>query len=158
MTFNSEKLLDETSWQILQALQSDARLSFSELGRIVGLSAPAATERVRRLESLGIITGYRAQINAEKVGLPLMAFIQLATSPERYPQITKLVEELPEVLECHHVTGSCSFVMKVIASSIPHLEDLIGQLSQYGQTSTSIVLSSQVSAKAINKSGDRTAD
>ena len=150
MSFNSEKLLDETSWRILEALQNDARLSFSELGRIVGLSAPAATERVRRLESSGMITGYRAEVNAQKVGLPLTAFMQLATSPEKYPQIIKRIEELPEVLECHHVTGNYSFIIKVVASSIPHLEDLISQLSHYGQTSTSIVLSSQVKAKAIN--------
>ncbi|MGL4619725.1 Lrp/AsnC family transcriptional regulator [Chroococcidiopsis sp.] len=71
MSFDSEKLLDVTGWQILQVLQKDARLSFVELGRRVGLSPPAAAERVRRMEEVGIITGYRVEIDAAKIGLPL---------------------------------------------------------------------------------------
>ena len=139
MTFDSEKLLDDTSWQILQALQDDARLSFAELGRRVRLSPPAVAERVHKIEEAGIITGYRAQVNAQKIGLPLMAMIGLTTTPQQYPQIIALINDLPEVLECHHVTGNCSFSIKAIASSISHLESLIEQLSRFGQTATSIV-------------------
>ena len=151
MTFDSEKLLDDTSWQILQALQDDARLSFAELGRRVGLSPPAVAERVHKIEEAGIITGYRAQVNAQKIGLPLMAMIGLTTTPQQYPQITALINDLPEVLECHHVTGSCSFSIKAIASSISHLESLIEQLSRFGQTTTSIVLSSPVKERVIKQ-------
>ncbi len=151
MTFDSEKLLDDTGWKLLQALQEDARLSFAELGRRVGLSPPAVAERVRRMEDAGIITGYRAQVNPEKIGLPLMALIALTTTPQQYPQVIALINDLPEVLECHHVTGSCSFSIKAIASSMSHLEGLIGQLSRYGQTSTSIVLSKTKSHQAIQR-------
>lgn len=94
MTFDSEKLLDDTSWQILQALQDDARLSFAELGRRVGLSPPAVAERVHKMEEAGIITGYRAQVNAQKIGLPLMAMIGLTTTPQQYPQIIALINDL----------------------------------------------------------------
>jgi Lrp/AsnC family leucine-responsive transcriptional regulator len=151
MTFDSEKLLDDTSWQILQALQDDARLSFAELGRRVGLSPPAVAERVHKMEEAGIITGYRAQVNAQKIGLPLMAMIGLTTTPQQYPQIIALINDLPEVLECHHVTGSCSFSIKAIASSISHLESLIEQLSRFGQTTTSIVLSSPIKERVIKQ-------
>ena len=149
MTLNSERHLDRTGWQILHALQNDARLSFSHLGRQVGLSAPAVAERVRRMEEAGIITGYRAQVNPEKVGLPLTAMIELTTSPNNYPRIDHLIDQLPEILECHHVTGHYSFVIKAIAESMTHLEQLIGKLSQYGSTTTAIVLSSPLRAKAI---------
>ena len=151
MTFDSEKLLDDTSWQILQALQDDARLSFAELGRRIGLSPPAVTERVHKMEEAGIITGYRAQVNAQKIGLPLMAMIGLTTTPQQYPQIIALINDLPEVLECNHVTGSCSFSIKAIASSISHLESLIEQLSRFGQTTTSIVLSSPIKERVIKQ-------
>ncbi|WP_017306793.1 Lrp/AsnC family transcriptional regulator [Spirulina subsalsa] len=141
--------LDYTDWQLLEALQKDARLSFSELGRRVGLSPPAVTERVRKLEESGIVAGYGADLNPGAVGLPILAFIQLTTSPEHYPQVTALMQELPEILECHHVTGNTSFVVRAIASSLAHLEQIIGKLSQYGQTSTSVVLSSPVTKKPI---------
>ncbi len=151
MTFDTEKLLDDTGWQLLEALQEDARLSFAELGRRVGLSPPAVAERVRRMEEAGIITGYRAQINPEKIGVPLTAFIGLITSPQQYPSIVALVNDLSEVLECHHVAGSYSFMLKAIASSISHLETLIAQLSRYGQTTTLIVLSTRKSYQALHK-------
>ncbi len=149
MTFDSEKLLDNTGCQLLQALQDDARLSFAELGRRVGLSPPAVTERVRRMEEAGIITGYCAQVNPEKIGLPLTALIGLTTTPQQYPQIIALINDLPEVLECHHVTGGCSFSIKAIASSMSHLEALIEKLSRFGSTATSIVLSSPVKLRGI---------
>jgi Lrp/AsnC family leucine-responsive transcriptional regulator len=142
MAFDSEKLLDSTGWQILQALQEDARLSFAEIGRRVGLSPPAVAERVRRMEEVGIISGYRVEINAEKIGLPLTALIALTTTPQQYPQVIALMNNLPEIRSCRHVTGNSSFVIEANAASIAHLERIIEQLSQYGQTSTSIVLSS----------------
>lgn len=81
MTFKDDFLLDETGWNILRELQRDARQSFPELGRRVGLSSPAVAERVRKLEDAGVITGYGARINPAKVGLPMMAFVRLTTTP-----------------------------------------------------------------------------
>jgi Lrp/AsnC family leucine-responsive transcriptional regulator len=154
MTFESKKIIDEVGWQIVQALQENARLSFAELGRRVGLSLPAVAERVRRLEEASIITGYHAEINLPKVGLTIMAFIRINVPADRYAQIIALAKELPEVLECHHLSGTDSFIVKAVTTSIPHLEVLITRLSAFGQTTTSIVLSSPLNKRVIaQKSG-----
>jgi Lrp/AsnC family leucine-responsive transcriptional regulator len=142
MAFNQNKLLDNVGWEILATLQENARLSFAELGRRVGLSLPAVAERVRRMEEAGVITGYRAQVNAKKIGLPITAFVRLSVRGDQYPEVIALARTMPEVRECHHLTGADSFIMKVVAASIPHLESMITRLSSYGQTTTSIVLSS----------------
>ena len=149
MTLDTKKLLDDVGCKLLGELQQDARLSFTELGRRVGLSLPAVAERVRRMEEAGLITGYRADVNLAKVGWPVMAFVRISTDSGKYPAITALVRNLPEVLECHHLTGTDSFIVKVVTSSILHLEELIARLSIYGQTATSIVLSSPVTHRVV---------
>ena len=150
------KLLDRTGLKILRALQENARLSFSELGRQVALTPPAVAERVRKMEESGIISGYHAQVEPEKVGLPIRAFITLKTRAEKYPSVTALVRNCPEILECHHVSGVESFIMRVVASSIPHLEALIEKLSPFGETSTLIVLSSPVVKQLIDLEENQT--
>ncbi|WP_193173680.1 Lrp/AsnC family transcriptional regulator [Nisaea nitritireducens] len=149
MSANGEGQLDKVGWQLLRVLQEDARLSFSELGRRVGLSSPAIAERVRRMEDLGIITGYRTTVNPDKLGYPTTAFIHLKTSGEHYNKIATVAHTLSEVLECHHVTGQDSYMIKVIVSSMVHLEHVISQMRKYGETTTSIVLSSPVKGKMI---------
>lgn len=149
LTFDYEKVLDATSWEIVCALQEDARLSFSELGRRVGLSAPAVAERVRKLEEAGIIVGYHARVCPEKMGYALTAFIRMASPSEKCAIVSSFVADLPEVLECHRVTGSDSFILKVIVSSVAHLEALIDRLLPYGQLTTSVVLSSPVKNRVI---------
>lgn len=150
MDFGFERLLDRTGFRILRALQENARLSFSELGRRVALSSPAVAERVRKMEEVGIISGYHARVEPEKVGLPIMAFILLRTGAEKYPGIISLVRSVPEFLECHHVSGSESFIVRVVASSIPHLESLIERFRPFGETSTLIVLSSPVVKQVLD--------
>jgi Lrp/AsnC family leucine-responsive transcriptional regulator len=149
MALDDKKQLDHIDWQILELLQENARLSYAEIGRRVGLSLPAAAERVRRLEETGIIEGYHTQINPEKLGLSVTAFIRVSVPVEKYPQFTALVRNLAEVLECHHVTGVEAFVMRVVVTSISHLESLVTQLSQYGQTTTSIVMSSPLIRRVL---------
>jgi Lrp/AsnC family leucine-responsive transcriptional regulator len=148
--FQLEKILDPVGRKLLRALQENARLSFSELGRRVGLSSPAVTERVRRLEELDIITGYHAEVNPAALGYGVMAFIRLTTPTEKYPRVLELAQRLPEIRECHHVTGGEAFILKVLATSIPHLESIIVQLSAFGATSTSIVLSSPVRKQVVD--------
>jgi Lrp/AsnC family leucine-responsive transcriptional regulator len=150
MDFGFERLLDRTGLKILRALQENARLSLSELGRRVALSSPAVAERVRKMEAAGIISGYHARVEPEKVGLPVMAFILLKTRTEKYPDTISLARRLPEITECHHVSGGESFIMKVIVSSIPHLEALIEKLSSFGETSTLVVLSSPVDKQVLD--------
>lgn len=150
MTLETEKLLDSAGWHILQALQQNARLSYTELGQQVGLSAPAVAERVRRMEDAGIITGYHVEINRAKLGFPITAIIRMSNAPgERCTTFSAFTETVPEVLECHRVTGSDSIVMKVMASSVEHLEALIDQFSLHGQLTTSIVLSTPVKRRIV---------
>lgn len=145
------KLLDEKGWKILRELQLDARLSFSELGRRVGLSTPAVAERVRNLEAAGVVTGYRAELDLKRLGLPILAVIRIGAVGDVLPRITAVVRSMPEVLECHRGTGADSFVMKVAVASIAHLEVLIDRLTPFGTTSTSIVLSSPVERRLVER-------
>jgi Lrp/AsnC family leucine-responsive transcriptional regulator len=149
MTLENERLLDETGWRILQALQENARLSFSELGLRVGLSSPAVAERVRRLEDAGIIKGYRAEIDTTKVGYPITAIIRLQAQGERCTRFPAYVQEIPEVLECYRLTGSDALVMKVMIASVEHLEVIIDRLSAHGPLTTSIVLSTPIAKRII---------
>ena len=148
MTLESEKVLDDINWEILRALQDDARLSYSELGRRVGLSSPAVVERVRRMEEAGIITGYRVELNLEKLGYPIMAFMRVVSPPGQYSNISSSFTTFPEVLECHRVTGSDDYILKVAVSSVAHLESLIDHL-EHSQVITLIVLSSPVKRRTI---------
>ena len=142
--------LDATDWAILSELQTDARLSFAELGRRIGMSSPAVQERVRKMEDYGIIEGYRAVINLPKAGLPITAFIRVGNLPGvDESRIRKLVTSMTEVLECHHITGQDCFLVKIAATSIPHLEQLIGRFSEFTHTVTAIVLSSPVQNRII---------
>jgi Lrp/AsnC family leucine-responsive transcriptional regulator len=155
MTLDNEKLLDSIGWKLLKELQEDARLSYAELGRRVGLTTPAVVERMRRMEEAGIIAGYRAEIDTKRVGFPITAFIRMNVSGDVTARITQFVRELPEILECHKGTGGDSFIMKVAVSSVEHLESLIDKLTPYGTTSTSIVLSSPVERRVIEKTDEK---
>lgn len=150
MALEIEKMLDTTGWLLLQELQQNARLSFSELGQRVGLSAPAVADRIHRMEEAGIITGYRAEVNVGKLGLPVLAIIRLGSvAGQSCTTVARRVSEFPEVLECYRVTGSDSVVIKVVAASVAHLERIIDQLSMYGLPTTSIVLSKPTQKKMI---------
>lgn len=146
-----ESNLDNISWSILRELQTDARLTYAELGRRVGLTTPAVIERVKKLEDAKIITGYRAEIDAAKIGLPITAFVRMSITGVDYSHIIEVAEESPEVLECHRGTGGDSFIMKVAVSDVGHLQTLIDKLTPYGITTTSIVLSSPVKSRVISK-------
>jgi len=150
--FDTEKLLDDTGWQIIASLQENARISFKELGQQIGLSPPAVAERIHRMEDAGIITGYRVELNLEKLGLLMTAFIRISSAGEKCVKLSKIIADLPEVLECHRVTGSDHFIIKVVVSSARHLETLIDQLVPYGQLTASIVLSSPVKRRQIEQS------
>jgi Lrp/AsnC family leucine-responsive transcriptional regulator len=142
-------MIDEIDRKILTELQVNARISFAELGRRVGLTTPAIIERVRKLEDAGIITGYRADIDTSKVGLPITAFVRMSITGVDYSHIIRVVEESNEVLECHRGTGGDSFIMKVALRSVGHLQQVIDRLTPYGITTTTIVLSSPVERRVI---------
>ena len=137
-----EKELDELDWKILRLLEENGRLSFAELGRRVNLSVPAVAARVRNMEDAEIITGYHAKINLLKVGLPVLVFVQVWVPVEKYPSFKRLVGDMDGVVEWHHVTGDASFILKIVLPSVSDLEAVVTKLSRYGQTASSIVMSS----------------
>ena len=152
MTEEIERLLDETGWQLLEALHQHARLSYSELGQRVGLTAPAASERVRKLEEAGVITGYHAQINQVLVGMPVLAIIRMGLNvSQSSARATAGIREQPEVVECFRVMGSDTFIVEVVASSVSHLEQVIDRLLVYGPLTTSMVLSTPIARRAVTR-------
>ena len=142
--------LDDIGWRILRELQGNGRISYSELGRRVGLTPPAVGERVRRMEESGIILGYRVELDLEKVGLPLTALVRVTHRGVNCLELGRIVAEYPEVLECHRITGAESYIMKVALRSVEHLQELIDRLMAYGETVTSIVLSSPVTHRVVD--------
>jgi Lrp/AsnC family leucine-responsive transcriptional regulator len=144
--------MDAIAWRLLKLLQENARLPFRQIGEMVGLTAPAVAERIHRLEDNGILTGFRAEIDLAKVGLPIMAFVHLMSTNAQSTRLRKEVSTLPEVIECHCVTGTESYILKVVVTSVPHLEHLLLNLKLYGEMRTSLVLSSQVKARPIDES------
>lgn len=141
--------LDPTDWQILSELQADARLSYAELGRRVGLSSPAVQERVRKLEDMGIIEGYKAVINTESMGLGIMAYVKVGGSCRVIDEFVEFTETVPEIMECHVLLGDDCFLLRVVAESIAHLEDILLKLKHYGETATSVVLNSPLLSRPV---------
>jgi Lrp/AsnC family leucine-responsive transcriptional regulator len=142
--------LDQIDRKILQELAVHARVPFAELGRRVGLSPSAAAERVRQLESLEFIRGYRAEINLQALGYSVTAFVRLTCDGSRYRQFLKILPTLESVQECHHLTGGDAFLLKVVFPSIMQLEELIEKLLLYGSPTTSMVLSTPLERKQVS--------
>ncbi|MFZ0745557.1 MAG: Lrp/AsnC family transcriptional regulator [Terracidiphilus sp.] len=143
--------MDHIAWKIVEELQQDARISWAELGRRVGLTTPAVAERVHRLEKLGVIRGFHADISLERLGLPILIFVRLSMAgPEALVRtFQQQVKMWDEVIECHRVTGSDSFIVKARVVSVEHLERFLDKLGHYGSTSTATVLSSPVLQRTI---------
>jgi Lrp/AsnC family transcriptional regulator, leucine-responsive regulatory protein len=127
----------------LEALQADGRIALSELGRQVGLSQPAMSERVKRLEDRGIITGYGARIDWQALGLSMTAIIRLKTAHEHIRACLKTFSELPYVMEVHRVTGEDCFVLKVTVPTPDKLATIVDTIGRFGAVTTSVVLRSE---------------
>jgi Lrp/AsnC family leucine-responsive transcriptional regulator len=133
--------LDDLDWAIIEQLQQEARISLSELGRRVNLSPSATTERVRNLESLGVITGYHATVDLAKAGYPVLAVVRLKYPGNRHQPLHRRLAERREILECLRTTGDDCYTLKVAATSMEHLETLVDELAGFGSTTTSVVYS-----------------
>ena len=137
--------LDDLDLRLLEALQRNARATYSDLGTVVGLKAPAVHERVKRLEGRGYVRGYAAQLDGKLLGFELTAFVSCYTTPEcRYDEFTTALAAMPEVCEIHSVAGEESFVLKVMTRSTAHLDELLSRLkavSGMARTKTTMVLS-----------------
>ncbi|MFF4876692.1 Lrp/AsnC family transcriptional regulator [Micromonospora sp. NPDC000668] len=133
--------LDAVDWSILIELQDDGRLPITELSRRVKLSASATTERVRRLEATGVISGYRAEVDLPKAGFAVLAVVRLKYPGSRHEPLRELLERRPEILECLRTTGDDCYVLKVAATSMAHLEQVVNALASFGSTTTNVVYS-----------------
>ncbi|MFC4590255.1 Lrp/AsnC family transcriptional regulator [Sphaerisporangium corydalis] len=133
--------LDATDWSILVEVQQDGRIPLTELGRRVNLSASATTERVKRLETAGVITGYHARVDLTKAGFAVLAVVRLKYPGSRHQPLHALLEERSEILECLRTTGDDCYTLKVAATSMGHLEELVNELARFGSTNTSLVYS-----------------
>ncbi|MFZ8998478.1 MAG: Lrp/AsnC family transcriptional regulator [Ilumatobacteraceae bacterium] len=140
--------LDDINRDLIDLLQTDGRMSYRELGERVGLTPPAVTERIRKLEEAGVIRGYRADIDPDMIGLPLLCIIRL-NSPRGGVGVDELIAELPEVIEANRVTGSESHVIRAQVRNTAHLEELLDRLWVHGDSVTNIVTSSPVPRRPI---------
>jgi Lrp/AsnC family leucine-responsive transcriptional regulator len=141
--------LDTVNRRLLRELQADARLSLAELGRRVGLSAPAVGERLQRLQEAGVVRGYRVELDPAALGLPLGVIIRVRPAAGELPKVADLARQTPEVVECHRITGEDCFFMKLQVRDVAHLEEVIDRFLLFGQTTTSIVQSSPVAARGL---------
>lgn len=136
--------LDSTDRKIIGELIRDGRVSLAELGRRVSLSSPAVAERVQRLERAGVITGYRAEIDPRTLGYQLTAIVRIKPAPGQLPRIPELAAEIPQISECHRITGEDCFYLKVYLRSIDELSDLLDRFLVYGETTTSLINASPI--------------
>lgn len=154
---SSELLRDRRNVELLSLLLDDPRLGISELARRIGMSAPAVRERVLRLEEAGVIRGYRLDVDPVALGYPVSAYVRVRPVPGQLPKIAELARALPQVVECHRVTGEDCFVLKVYLPSIDQLDQVLDQFLVYGQTTTSIVQSTPVQLRSLPLPGSQEA-
>ena len=136
--------MDAINLKIIEILQQDGRISFAELAKLVHLSAPAVAERVKRLEEAGIITGFQANVNLEKMGFPISVMVQAKAFLGKESEFMRMAKSRPEILECYNVTGEKAFMMKVAVNSMSQLDALLEAFSHICETNTMVILSTVV--------------
>ncbi|MGI5272375.1 Lrp/AsnC family transcriptional regulator [Nonomuraea sp. CA-218870] len=149
MTFTIPVEIDKVDAAILDALQANGRQSVAEVARGITMSHSATAERIRRLEQAGVITGYHAHVDPERLGFTILAYLRLRYPSSVYEPLHKLLADLPEVVEAHHVTGDDCFVMKVVATDMRHLERVSGRVGALGSVTTSVVYSSPLPPRPL---------
>jgi Lrp/AsnC family transcriptional regulator, leucine-responsive regulatory protein len=140
---------DATNAALLQELQENGRLSLAELGRRVGLSPPAVADRLERLEEVGVIRGYRAEVDPRALGYQLAVVLRIRPAPRELKKVAELAQRTPEVVECHRITGDDCYLMKAHVRDVDHMEEVIDRFAIYGQTTTSIIQSSPVPRRSV---------
>lgn len=144
--------LDAIDCELIDRLQLNARASYAELGRQVGLSTPAVIERIQKLEDAHVILGYHAQINPAAVGLPVHAVVRITVDGSRIASFAEQTRRIPEVQLCHRITGSDSYMVEVRVRDTQHLEEVIDAMMPYVATNTSLVLGSPFQWKPVTPS------
>jgi Lrp/AsnC family transcriptional regulator, leucine-responsive regulatory protein len=141
--------LDPVNVRLLRELHADPRMTMSALARQVGMSSPAVTERVQRMQRSGVIIGFRMDVDPAALGLPVTAFARVRPAAGQLPKVAALAQELPQVTECYRITGEDCFLVKVHAPTIEDLEGVLDRFLLYGQTITSIVVANPVPPRAL---------
>ena len=141
--------MDITDYRIIEILQEDGRVSMKDLGKIVGLTSPAVSERVKRLEEAGIIEGYKAIVNPDALGRVIKAFIHISLANNKYTEFLETAKKDPRIVECHHITGDDCSLLKVMVKDMYELEAVIDSIKKIGSTKTSVILSTPIHAKSI---------
>ncbi len=150
-----ELLQDARNVELLRLLRDDARASLSELARRVRMSAPAVRERVERLKQAGVIQAYRLEIDPQALGYPVAAFVRIRPMPGKLPKIVELARGMPQVTECHRITGEDCFILKVHLEALDRLDEVLDRFLALGQTTTSLIQSSPVPARTLPLPGER---
>lgn len=145
---NVNSILDATNLDILRLLLDEPRLAMSEIARRVGMSAPAVTERVQRMQDAGVIRGARLDVDQAALGLGITAFVRVRPMPGQLQNISELARKTPEIVECHRVTGEDCFIMKVLVGRVELLEAVLDEILRFGNTTSSIVQSTPVPLRA----------
>lgn len=143
--------LDDKAWSLIKALQTDGRQPLKALAQAANLSLPATAERLKRLEEAGVISGVHAEVSAAAVGYGVRAIIGINVPQPGKRQLIDKLTQMPEVLECHHVSGADSYLMTVVATDLQHLEALIASINVYGETRTSIVFSTPLPRRGVSQ-------
>jgi Lrp/AsnC family leucine-responsive transcriptional regulator len=143
-------LIDRYNRRILLELQYDGRISYTELGKKVGLTGPAVKERVQKLEEAGIIKGYRVKLDLSKIGYTMTAIINFKMNPGSIRKFIEQLATIPEVIEVNRITGGDNMIIKVALKETRHLEKLINRFIEYGVPTTSIVLSTPIQDKVVD--------
>jgi Lrp/AsnC family leucine-responsive transcriptional regulator len=146
-------LLDDINRRLLEELQRDGRVAFAELGRRVGLSAPAVAERVGRLEREGVITGYRAEVDPRAIGYMLAAVVRIRPFARQIHKIPEIAAQTPEIVECERITGEDCFLLRLHVREMDDLEPVLDRFTPFGQTTTSIVHSAPVARRSLPLAG-----
>ena len=154
VAFESKPALDARDWQLLELLQKDARTGYAELGRQVGLSAPAAAERVKRLEDAGVIRGYRADVDPQRLGYAIEAVIRLRCDGSACSSIGPALAEIPEILDYRRLAGEDSGSLRVVAMSVSHLEAVLDRIVRFHpsiSTTTLVVLQTSYNNRPLSR-------
>jgi Lrp/AsnC family transcriptional regulator, leucine-responsive regulatory protein len=142
-------LLDAVNRRLLRELAADPRITMSALARRVGMSAPAVSERIQRMERAGVIAGYRVDISPAALGLPVTVFVRVRPTAGQLPKVAELARQTPEISECHRISGEDCFLIKMHAATIEDIEEALDRFLAYGQTITSVVVSTPVPPRAL---------
>lgn len=145
----SELVREKRNVELLRLLRKDPRITVSELARRVGMSAPAVRERPQRLKESGVIRGYRLDIDPAALGYPIAIVIRVRPMPGKVSKVAELAESLPQVVECHRITGEDCYFIKAYIEALDQLDRLVDRFAVHGQTITSLIQSSPVPPRGL---------